>query len=554
MLERIVENWLTSASERTFEVPFTQLLASEGHQVLQGPVHHAFEQGKDIITLNDDGELCAHQLKNGGGQLRLGELREHQDQLTTLSRSAVSIPALPENRQPDRVFFVTNRTLTPPARDLVQQLSEANRGLDYPGIELVEKDSLLGRFVAGHGDYFPSEPEDISSFLQLFLSDGKGELRAEPLLQFLEHLLPFEDEDVSVAECERAAAAAALFTAYALAPWTRRENHLEIARGWLFLASQILRLAATHDVEADAWEDSYNLAYQAARVSLQDLLEEAADREDLVVPGITESLVYGVRALRVCGACAALLLSEELAGHDHSLRADVRTLLNRECLFMGTMGEAGAPLVFLVAWAFGELGNYALPVSLISGWASDLVRGNHPSSEEGIPDPYHSVREVQLARLTSDHTFLDEEQFTGKSYTFHIAVEWLARRLFRQTASSLWPGATRIDQMEHWPRVPDGFFRYRDPNAQLQMGRFPVPTSWSELISAANKTNRNHIPDLLWERPELLPLLLLVFPHRFTSSYAGALDHLLTGAGELVDPDEIQQQEDEEEATEDQGE
>lgn len=76
MLERIVENWLTSAGERGFERPFTQLLAAEGHRVLHGPVHHPFEHGKDIVTMAPGGDLCAFQLK--GEPIGLRELEQIQ--------------------------------------------------------------------------------------------------------------------------------------------------------------------------------------------------------------------------------------------------------------------------------------------------------------------------------------------------------------------------------------------------------------------------------------------------------------------------------------------
>jgi len=49
VFERLVENWLSSAGERGYELAFAQLLAAEDHRVLQGPVHHPFEHGKDIL-------------------------------------------------------------------------------------------------------------------------------------------------------------------------------------------------------------------------------------------------------------------------------------------------------------------------------------------------------------------------------------------------------------------------------------------------------------------------------------------------------------------------
>ena len=63
MIERLIENWLTRSGERGYEVPFAQLLTSEGHRVIQGPVHHPFEHGKDILTFAPNGQLHAYQLK-----------------------------------------------------------------------------------------------------------------------------------------------------------------------------------------------------------------------------------------------------------------------------------------------------------------------------------------------------------------------------------------------------------------------------------------------------------------------------------------------------------
>jgi hypothetical protein len=63
VIERLIENWLVNAGERGFETAFAQILASEEHTILQGPVHHPFEHGKDILTISPNGELHAYQLK-----------------------------------------------------------------------------------------------------------------------------------------------------------------------------------------------------------------------------------------------------------------------------------------------------------------------------------------------------------------------------------------------------------------------------------------------------------------------------------------------------------
>lgn len=63
MIERLIENWLSSTNERGYEVPFCQLLMAEGHRIIHLNRHSPTEQGKDVISLDHKGKLCAFQLK-----------------------------------------------------------------------------------------------------------------------------------------------------------------------------------------------------------------------------------------------------------------------------------------------------------------------------------------------------------------------------------------------------------------------------------------------------------------------------------------------------------
>ena len=46
LIGRIVENWLTSATERGYQLAFCQLLAAEGEELLYIATHGPFEKGK----------------------------------------------------------------------------------------------------------------------------------------------------------------------------------------------------------------------------------------------------------------------------------------------------------------------------------------------------------------------------------------------------------------------------------------------------------------------------------------------------------------------------
>jgi hypothetical protein len=63
VIERLVEYWLDSASERSYQPAFVQILVSDGHRVLHSTRHSPIEFGKDVISIAPDGVPCAFQLK-----------------------------------------------------------------------------------------------------------------------------------------------------------------------------------------------------------------------------------------------------------------------------------------------------------------------------------------------------------------------------------------------------------------------------------------------------------------------------------------------------------
>ena len=68
--------------ERSYQAPFCQMLAADGHLVVHSTRHAAIEFGKDIITIGRDGVPCAFQLKgNPGSRLILRQLRDIRPQL-----------------------------------------------------------------------------------------------------------------------------------------------------------------------------------------------------------------------------------------------------------------------------------------------------------------------------------------------------------------------------------------------------------------------------------------------------------------------------------------
>ena len=274
MIENLVDVWLTEASERSYEAAFGQLLVIEGHRVIQGPMHHAHEHGKDMIAWDSEGNLCVYQLKGGSkSSLDKAGVDEVQDQLFTAAATAVMHPSLSSARPPDRVLLVTNQHATGPAQGQIRALSEGNRSRGLAPLQLIEHADLKSRFVAAEGRFFPSSPQALNTFLSLFLADGRGELPRHDFFRLLQEIVPVSGSRPSAAAAGRAISAAALTTAFALRKWADLDNHAEIAMGWICYATQVLRAAERFRLGRPHWERPYRLALEEARRHARHLLE-----------------------------------------------------------------------------------------------------------------------------------------------------------------------------------------------------------------------------------------------------------------------------------------
>ena len=531
MIENLVDVWLTEASERSYEAAFGQLLVIEGHRVIQGPMHHAYEHGKDIIAWNSGNELCVYQLKGGKGKLDIAAVEKVQSQLLAAAASAVMHPSLRSLRPPDRVYLVTNQAATGPAQDRIRVLSEGNRSRGLAPLQMIVRAELASKFVAAKGRFFPSSPTALNTFLSLFLADGGGELPRHDFFRLLEEILPVSGRIPKAAEAGRAISAAALTTAFALRKWAEKNNHAEIAMGWICYATQVLRLAERNRLGRSRWYRSYRLALEEARRHARHLLNEANAADNLIIPDPAESIVYAARVVKVCGLVSAFTISESIEfGAHHTYRGIAGQLVLRELGYFNIIGEVQAPDYFLSILAVIEASEYKIATSMLLSWVRGVARANQVDSTSPLPDPYHSVEDIILDSLPPQGTILAEEDFAGGAYTIHIGVRWAARRLWRQTLNSTWANVSRIQHYGFTPERPGDYLVSLSSRGTLNSWFYPTPKSWSDLLSEANECDFSTLPDTLLKCPEFVPFYCLALPHRFNGPVSDLLDRLASKA------------------------
>lgn len=524
MLERIIENWLTKSGERGYETPFAQLLAIEGYRVLNGPVHHPFEHGKDIIAIDPHGRICAFQLK-GGETLDLNAFDGLQAQLLALAATAISYPGIEPARRPDFVALVCNGVLTPPALDRLDKLNLGNRGFGVPAIACIQKGELVSRFVAAHGRFLPTQPEDLSDFLRLSLADGRGPFPRRDLNRFLTGMSSdLRDHGRNVA-ISRLLASSVLLTAYVTEGWAREENHLGVAEGYLTTGLFALQLASEFDLPDRYWKESFDLALAEATARLRQLLHEVADRDDLLMPDLVEGAVYGTRVVWVLGFLSALYLAERSKSNHADIEELLKRILLRELKFIGVSGEVAGPYLITIATALWVLGQVEESGLVVTRYVKELAVANQPKSPDAIPDPYHSFQEVLLYSVVGLGE-LEDEKFAGNAYTLLPSLDWLVRRDARRLIERLWAPATRMTHLEFQVSRPSRLLTFDDEEGVLNMIQLPTPGSWKDLVEEAGHLLESALPQTLWRESTFLPYLSLLVPPRFTREMGKALDWL----------------------------
>ena len=67
MIERLVENWLANATERSFQTLVLPHANKQGHDGTPSDRHGEMEIGKDVIAVDREGTPFAYQLKTPSG-------------------------------------------------------------------------------------------------------------------------------------------------------------------------------------------------------------------------------------------------------------------------------------------------------------------------------------------------------------------------------------------------------------------------------------------------------------------------------------------------------
>lgn len=535
MIERVVENWLTNANERSFEIPFCQLLTGEGYQVVHLSRHGSFEQGKDVLAITPDGTPCAFQLKGSSGKITLATWgKEYSDQVTRLVELPIRHPSIDPSAE-RRVYFVTNGELEEEVR-----VEIADRNLDWerrglPTLETIIKGQLLARFLKLHSPFWPTELTMEHEFLELYLADGKNCLNKQEFSSFLESLVKLDKNRATKAECSRRLSSAAVAVAYLLSSYENESNHVAIFEGWVVYTSILAAMVDKYNLRAKYWKNSLDIAFYAIETSLQSLCNELISRVTLTEGDpLSDPPFYRGRVTWIVGLVASFciwkaLRKEELPDDISSWHFAFMKSQQRE---LELWGEAAIPHFLANFWYLSRFEPKKIAsISMLSSLIDGLVRinGNPVEGQYGLPDPYHQFAEV----INSRHGFKDParmESYFGQAYSLDSLIQLLVRRGWRQRLASLWPKITKVGFSRFRPNMAWQYALWHVEDGTMIEQQPKMTQSWKMLQDTAGTVEYLEIPSVFQDFPELLLMFINVYPHRLNPDVVKYLDDKICSA------------------------
>lgn len=528
MIERVVANWLTKINERLLEIPFCQLLAGEGYQVIHLSRHGSFEQGKDIIAIAPDGVPCAFQLKGAPSGKKITQklwAQEYLAQITRLVEIPIKHPSVDPNSQ-RRVYFVTNGEIDEEVRVEIEDRNTEWEHRGYPRLRTVVHGELLTRFINLNTNFWPTELTSERELLELFLVDGTDCLNKERLANFITQLVPLSGTPNPV-QLSRALACVAVMTTLALSSYSEKCNYVAVFEGWIVYTAHLVAVVEKYALTSEYWRDHLDISCLAIETALSDLCNELIERKHFIEGNaLVEQPFYRGRITWLIGLMSAYALWKIIRGEqiEDTKAAWLKNFLSSQKDELLLWGEAAIPQFLSYFWLLPFITADLEPIQLLTSIISNIVAVNTQVIGTGLPDPYILLPEAmeQMTGIASSNK--PSINYKGQSYTLEALIHLLARRGWRQHLRWLWPQITRLRFVEFVPDSPIDFCFWRTEAGRLYDKQPEMPQSWEKLKAEARKVDNSSIPKLFDMHRELLLMFMLVYPHRLTKNVAKVMD------------------------------
>ncbi len=506
-VERVIEDWLTSSDERSYQLSFVSLLRRSGHRIKYVSKHSTLEFGKDVVSLSPRGELTAYQLKVGS--VSLAVWRQIRGEVYELSEVSVRSPA-GRRTIADKCFLVTTGVVDDTVHEQLREKNAEYREKGLPEIDTIELPDLIRQFTEMFDEFFPASLGSFNDLVRIFLSEGSGPVNKELLSSVLDRLAPVESSRKKITRALSNLVVAAEFSS---TPFRRVSNHISVIDVWVLAACRIVSIATRRGLSANLWMPWLELCHDAIESSGTELLAEVCERENFIEGDpFVDMLVVRYRKAVALGYAAAVVNANRISGGECDSHPLLETTLKQAPLEVWSEACWNYYLNLALALASSPEGE-KMSLGLAISWLQALCGKEH------MEPPYWSIEEALSTR-----PFENPPKERVKAFSsLGSAIDFISRRMWRRDLAGLWPQLSKRELAELVPDEVEAHFDWTIEEATLEVHRLPVRASWQEIRKSALSQRTKLFPDgAAW----LLPYMLCTFPHRITRGLSGELDYL----------------------------
>lgn len=512
MIGRIAENWLTNANERGYEIPFAQCLIAQGYTVVHISSHGQLEQGKDIISIDPEGNPCCFQLK--GEKITLGVWRKNYGEINDLVDIPIIHPKF-EGLPHHRSFLVTNQEITDPVRATIVNLRPKWIERKCLPLEVMAKHEVLKLFVDSHGAYLPVEIEDFHSFLELILTKGDRELDKAKYSAFLESfVLSVTPTNI---EITRMLSSLVILCQYILGDYEKEQNHINIIEGWMIFLNYLFYLVEKNSLDGSVWSNTYNLIFDKINFQLDLLKSEVFDATTFLQEDWDGGLILQIRLGLLGGWPSSFELVSSLICGDYKLDERVYDFIRTNYENMKYWGESATPYFIVMSMFLDKFGDSDFSNSVLRDTLNELVLNNNKKDCIGVPDPYWAPEMViQLEYEVLDEPY-NRKNFIGHSYHLTSLVNLLVKKGRKATLEAIWQELSHTITTKIVPKKLEDYFLFRTNEADVISKFYEAPQSFMALEQEYDEDVCKDVPKILKSHLPFVLYMILIMPHKLNT-------------------------------------
>ena len=511
MIERAIENWLINTNERNYQVPFCQVLISQGHEILYISPHGALEFGKDIISIDKDANIHAYQLKTGNISLSVWDTI-HREVMQDLVNTACDHPNI-DKKKPHISHLVTNGNIDD---NVFQRIDKVNKTTtNFSKLETINKDQLLKYFIEAQGGFIPKSFEEFQEFLSFFQLKGNEFFPKKKFFMF------FKNQVLQTAKQKsnvlNGIFASVILTSYLLKNFQEKKNHFAQFEAWTVLYFTLAGFIEEEKQSDKKVDKTLKLIKETILEILNELCKEFVNKDNLLegAPFGDGDLVYRARVTIVLG----LICCNKYYYNTNSDEV-IQKKVVENLKYVWFWGESSFPYVLSIIKYLEKKELFDSSSPIINTVLEGILNHNgFRNKEQAFPNPYYDINTIFESVFCNKP--IDYKQFKASSYILNPLIEIIARRNLKPLLEKNWRKLSHIQINKFIADKDYELFYYWNKKGINYSNFSQQMQSWKELQNVSKTKISNH---LLEKYRGELPLFLLVYPHRISEDIIKYID------------------------------